>query len=226
MRQAEPVLAGGSEDSAAPLRATRPSSRWARAEGPSSLPVLVDALADPAKDVREPPRPRRLGAIRDRESAGILHRLKVLVGDDDPDVLTECMGGLLAVDPEENLAIVTEFLESSHAATCEAAALALGKSRLPEALDPLKACWQRSHAPDLRQQVLLAIAILRRPGATDYLIELVASEPEPTAIAALSALRIFKGDPRVRERIAKLVEERGSPRLRNCFDRDLGPGKP
>ena len=94
----------------------------------------------------------------------------------DPDVLSECLGGLLAVDPRENLSLVTEFLEPSNPAACEAAALALGKSRLPEALDPLKACWQRCHSPELSQQVLLAIAILRRPGAIDYLMELVASE--------------------------------------------------
>ena len=92
---------------------------------------------------------------------------------------------------------------------------------MPEALDPLKACWQRSHSPELRQQVLLAIAILRRPAAIDYLMELVASESEPTAIAALSALRIYKDDPRLRERIAKLVHERGSPTLQARFDRDF-----
>jgi hypothetical protein len=78
----------------------------------------------------------------------------------------------------------------------------------------------------LSQQVLLAIAILRRPAATDYLMELVASEEEPEAIAALSALRIFKGDPRLREQIAKVVQGRGSPKLQARFDRDLGPGGP
>ncbi len=57
-------------------------------------------------------------------------------------------------------------------------------------------------------------------------MELVASEAEPTAIAALSALRIFESELRIRERIAKLVQERGNPELRDRFDREFGPGEP
>jgi HEAT repeat protein len=215
--QLEPVW-GGSEDSAAPLRAAALIA-LARIEGSRSLPLLVDAMADPAKDVRIAAAVA-LGALG-TESAGLILRLKVRVGDSDPDVLSECLGGLLSVDPKENLAIVSEFLEPSNDAVCEAAALALGKSRLPEALEPLKACWQKSHSPALRQQLLLAIAVLRRPGAIDYLMELVASESEPTAIAALAALKIYKDDPRVRERIVKLVHEKASQTLQARFDRDF-----
>jgi HEAT repeat protein len=215
--QFEPVW-GGTEDSAPPLRAAAIVA-LGRVEGSSSLPLLVDAMADPAKDVRVAAA-LALGAVG-TESAGLVLRLKVRVGDRDPDVLSECLGGLLTFDPKENLPIVTEFLDPSNAAACEAAAMALGKSRLPEALDPLKGCWQRSHSAELRQHVFLAIAILRRPAAIDYLMELVASEPEPTAIAALSALRIYKDDPRLRERIARLVHERESPTLQAGLDRDF-----
>jgi HEAT repeat protein len=220
--QLEPVW-GGTEDSAPPLRAAAVVA-LARVEGPGSLPLLIDALADPAREVRIAAA-SALGAVG-TEGAGLALRLKVRVGDRDPDVLSECLGGLLAVDPGANLALVTEFLEPSDPAACEAAALALGRSRLPEALDPLKGCWPRCPSPELRQQVLLAIAILRRPGATDYLMDLVASETDSTAIAALSALRIFQGDPRLRERIAQLVQQRGNPKLRACFDRDFDPGEP
>jgi hypothetical protein len=220
--QFEPVW-GGTEDSAPPLRAAAIVA-LGRVEGSSSLPLLVDAMADPAKDVRVAAA-LALGAVG-TESAGLVLRLKVRVGDRDPDVLSECLGGLLTFDPKENLPIVTEFLDPSNAAACEAAAMALGKSRLPEALDPLKGCWQRSHSAELRQHVFLAIAILRRPAAIDYLMELVASEPEPTAIAALSALRIYKDDPRLRERIARLVHERESPTLQAGLDRDFREGEP
>ena len=48
--QLEPVW-GGMEDSAPPLRAAAVVA-LTRAEGASSLPLLVDALADPAKEVR------------------------------------------------------------------------------------------------------------------------------------------------------------------------------
>jgi hypothetical protein len=97
---------------------------------------------------------------------------------------------------------------------------------LPEALEPLKACWPQCHSLELRQQVLLSIAILRRPGANDHLMELIASEDEPTAIAALWTLRIFKDDPRLRAQIAELVRNRRSPKLLAVFDRDFGPWEP
>lgn len=215
--QLEPVW-GGTEDSAPPLRAAALVA-LARAEGSGSLPLLADAMADPAKDVRVAAA-LALGAVG-TEAAGLVLRLKVRIGDGDPDVLSECLGGLLAVDPEENLPLVVEFLDPSDPATCEAAAMALGRSRLPEALDPLKGCLEGARSAELRQVLLLAVAILRRPAATDYLMELVETEPEPTASAALSALRIFKEDPRLRERIATLVAERGSPALRAGFDRDF-----
>jgi HEAT repeat protein len=220
--QIEPVW-GGAEDSAPPLRAAAVVA-MARAGGTDSMPLLVDALADPAKDVRIAAA-SALGAVG-TERAGLVLRLKVRLGDRDPDVLSECLGGLLSVDPKEYLSLVTDFLEPSNPASCEAAALALGRSRLHEALEPLRDCWPRCHPPDLKQQVLLAIAVLRRPSATEYLMELVASEAEPTAIAALSALRIYKSDSRLRERIEKLVRERGSPRLWACFDHDLGVSEP
>jgi HEAT repeat protein len=215
--QLEPVW-GGSEDTAAPLRAAAIIA-LARIEGSSSLPLLVDAMVDPAKDVRIAAA-MAMGALG-TEAAGLLLRLKARHGDRDPEVLSECLSGLLAVNPRENLPIVTEFLEPSNAARCESAALALGKSRLPEAVDPLKACWQRSFSSEVRQQVLLALAMLRLPVAMDYLIDLVASDSEKDAIAALSALKIHNYDPRLRERLAPVVQKTGSPVLQARFDRDF-----
>jgi HEAT repeat protein len=208
--QFEPVW-GGSEDSASPLRAAALVA-LARAEGTGSLPVLVDAMADHAKDVRIASAVA-LGAVGS-EAAGLVLRLKVRLGDKDPDVLSECLGGPLTVDAAGNLPIVTEFLDQADPAACEAAAMALGRSRLAAVLDPLKECLQRCHSRELRQHLLLAVAILRRPGATDYLIELVATtEEEATSIEALSALRIYKEDPRLRERIEEAVRAKGSASL-------------
>jgi hypothetical protein len=116
---------------------------------------------------------------------------------------------------------VSEFLEPANAARCEAAALALGKSRLDEALDPLKSCFERAHSTELRLQILLAIGILRRPAATDYLMELIASGSEPDAIAALSVLKIYKHDPHLRDRVATVVQERRSPALQARSQRDF-----
>ena len=176
-------------------------------------------MADPSKDVRIAAAVA-LGAVG-TEAAGLVLRLKARHGDKDPDVLSECLGGLLVVDPKENLPIVTGFLDPSHTVTCEAASLALGKSRLPEALDPLKECLEKVFSAELRQQILLAIAILRRPTAIDFLVEYVASEPEPNASAALSVLRIYKDDLKLRERIAGIVRERAIAPLRAVFDHEF-----
>ena len=71
----------------------------ARIEGRGALPMLVDAMTDPAKDVRIASAVA-LGAVG-TEAAGLLLRLKIRLGDRDPEVLSECLSGLLAVDPKE-----------------------------------------------------------------------------------------------------------------------------
>jgi HEAT repeat protein len=215
--QLEPVF-GGSEDTAVPLRAAAIIA-LARIEGSGSLNLLVDAMTDPAKDVRIASA-MAMGAIGG-EAAGLLLRLKARIGDRDPDVLSECLSGLLAVNPRENLPFVAGFLEPGNAAKCEAAALALGKSRLPEALEPLKACARQSLFSEAGPQVLLAIAMLRLPAAIDYLVELVASESEKEATSALSALKIHNYDPRLCERLAQVVQKTGSRTLQLRFDRDF-----
>ena len=188
--QHEPVW-GGSEDSAAPLRAAAIIA-VARIEGSSALPLLVDAMTDAAKDVRIAAA-MAMGALG-TEAAGLLLRLKARTGDKDPEVLSECLSGLLAVDPKEYLPFVSGFLEPASAAVCEAAALALGKSRLPDAVGPLTTCWRRARSSEVGQQVLLAIAMLRLPAAIDYLLALVASDSEEDALSALSALKIHNYD--------------------------------
>jgi HEAT repeat protein len=217
--QLEPVW-GGSEDSAAPLRAAAIIA-LARIEGSSSLPMLVDAMIDPAKDVRIAVA-MALGYVG-TEAAGLLLRLKARLGDRDPEVLSECLSGLLTVNAKEYLPFVAEFLEPGDAARCEAAALALGKSRLPDAFEPLEACWQRSPSSEVKQQVLLAVAMLRLPAAIDFLLGLVASDSEKAAISALSALKIHNYDPRLRDRLAEVVRTTGSRTLQLLFDRDFPP---
>ena len=217
--QYEPVW-GGSEDSAPPLRAAAIIA-LARIEGSSALPLLVDAMTDAAKDVRIAAA-MAMGALG-TEAAGLLLRLKARIGDKDPEVLSECLSGLLAVDPKEYLPFVSGFLVPASAAVCEAAALALGKSRLPDALGPLATCWRLSRSSEVGEQVLLALAMLRLPAAIDYLLALIASDSEEDALSALSALKIHNYDPRLRERLAQVVLETGSPRLRAMFERDFRP---
>ena len=215
--QLEPVW-GGSEDSAPPLRAAAIIG-LARIEGSYSLPMLVDAMADPAKDVRIASA-MAMGYVG-TEAAGLLLRLKARLGDRDPEVFSECLSALMTANPKENLSFVCEYLDPGNSARCEAAALALGKSRLPEALEPLKACWQRCTFSDLGDQILLDIAMLRLPAAIDYLLELVTAGSEKDASSSISALKIHNYDPRLRERLAQFVQKTGSRTLQIQFDRDF-----
>lgn len=224
--QLEPVW-GGVEDAAASLRASALIA-LARIDTPGLLTLLVDALNDPLQRVSKDDEERvvrnaaaqALG-YQGSEAAGLLLRLKARVGDRDADVISECLHGLLTISPQANLDYVAEFLDPGNEARCEAAVMALGKSRLPEALEPLEACWRRTSSPPLREAILLALAMLRAPEAIERLLELVASEIESHARMALSALKIHRHDARLTERIERVVAATGSRELAAQFDHDF-----
>ncbi len=155
------------------------------------------------------------------EAASMVLRLKALIGDKDPEVISECLFGLLNFELKENLAFVSRFLDSGDMANCEAAIIALGRSRLPAAFDLLKTCWQRRPIV-LDEEIFLAMAILRLPTATDFLLQIIAKDQERTALAALSALLIHHYDFGLRERIAEAVQKNSSRILQSKFAHEFG----
>jgi HEAT repeat protein len=220
--QLEPVW-GGQADSAASLRAAALIA-LGRIGADEDLALLVDSLADPEKEVR-------IAAAQaltcfEAQTASLLLRLKLRLGDGDPEVLSECFSSLLVIDPRAYLPFVCNFLRPENQAYCEAAVLALGKSRLPEALQELTSCWQRVISTGLREQVLLAISMLRLPAAIDYLLKVVAAESEKDAIAALFALKIHNYDARLQQRIAEILLQKRSPALQARFERDFSGLEP
>ena len=121
--------------------------------------------------------------------------------------------------PKESLSFVAEFLDSPSESTREAAALALGESRRPDALDILKGHLPRIRHSSLEEVVLLAIATTRLPAALDFLLEVVAAENRSSALAALSALAIHRHSERVKERVALIVAGKGDAALQSSFAR-------
>src|SRR5262249_11165043 len=126
--QLEPVW-GGSQDTAANLRVAC-AFGLVRVHARGVITYLVDLLCDPEK-------PARAGAAQalaysETEAAGLLLRFKARVGDSEPEVISECFGGLLKLAPEESVPFVAEFLTSPDSAVQEAAILALGDSRRRE----------------------------------------------------------------------------------------------
>jgi hypothetical protein len=211
--QFEPVW-GGEKDTAAPLRVAC-AFGLVRSRARGVLPYLVDLLNDPEK-------PARIGAAQalaysETESAGLLLRLKARVGDSEPEVISECFNGLLRITPVEGVSFVAEFLRSHDTAIQEAAILALGDSRRLEAFEALKAFWEKQIDGRLQETILMAVALLRLPAATDFLLSLVANEAESVARVAVSALAIHRYDDRLRERTAAAVDQSGRAALKAFF---------
>ena len=217
--QLEPVF-GGTEDTAPPLRAAAlVSLTRINAHGLSTL--LVEALLDPARDVRCTAA-SCLGAVGS-EAAALVLRFKARIGDKEPEVASEVLRGLLTISVDEHLPFVREYLDSKDEASCEAAALAMGNARLPQALGPLLERLGRGGSQPLRETVLLSVAMLRASAAIDALLEIAGGEYEPDARAALNALKIHKHDPKLVERLAAVVAQSDSRSIRERFARDFRP---
>lgn len=212
-RQPEPVF-GGREDTAPELRAVC-ALGLVRIGHRDALVELAALLADP-----EPA--ARTGAARaivyaDDAAGEPLLRLKALAGDPDAGVLSECLGALLALAPARSLDFVARFLDDREPLVREMAAVALGASRLREALPVLRAWWERTAEPDLRRTALLAMAMLRHDEAIAFLCGLVAEAPGPDARDAIAALGTYRHDDGLRARVHAAVEARSDVDLRAAF---------
>jgi HEAT repeat protein len=212
--QPEPVW-GGEQDTAAPLRGAC-AFTLVRIGHHGVLNLLVDLLADPEKDARVSA--AQALAYNATQAAGLLLRLKARVGDKAPEVISECLGGLLKLDPEEGLPFVAEFLQSADEAIQESAAIALGESRRPEAFPVLKDFWEHQILSTLQETILVAMALLRLPAANDFLLSLISEGSSAVAAGALSALAVHRHDARLRDRVAAAVAETGSAALRAQFE--------
>ena len=189
---------GRSVDTAAELRGLS-AIGLAQTAYPDVLEEILPLLLDSERGAR-------IGAIRAIGACGLpgdalVLRLKALSGDPEPEVLGECFAALLRAQPAKSLAFVAAFLGAEQQAVAEAAALALGDSRLESAFELLRNAFERPHARALRRALLLAIALLRRESAIDFLLELVRTGEAQTSADAEAALAMYNQDPKLRERL-------------------------
>jgi len=212
-RQMEPVY-GGRVDTAIDLRAAS-ALGLVRMNYADALVELADLLADPEPRVRAAA--AQAIAYSGSDHGVPLLRLKVLSGDDDSSVISECLAGLLRLAPASSLLFTARLLDSSNASVSEAAALALGGSRLPEAFGVLRQWWERTADVALRRTALLAIAMLRRDEPLDFLVSLIAEENGPTAREAIAALAMYRHDDTVRQRVRDCIDRRKDVDLRAAF---------
>ena len=142
-------------------------------------------------------------------------RLKLAVGEPETAVLSAALRALLALQGAEALPFLQSYFRRAPAER-ETAILALGESRLEEALEPLRELCEHAVA-DTRRFGLMAIAMLRTEPAWSYLLDVIEHKPTPMAGDALRALAIYRYDQRVRTRVAEAVNTRAERAVASAF---------
>jgi HEAT repeat protein len=217
--QMEPVW-GGSQDSAPPLR-IRATQALLRLGHHGLYRLLGNLLADPVGEVRGAAA-QMLGALGG-ERAALLLRLRLAVGDADADVLADDAAGLLACEGLDALPLVVAQLGHDDRAAVGGVALALGGSRLPEALAPLLAALRDCSDHQLCRTLIDAIALLRSDAAAEELLALLATGSNHEALAAAKALRLYRDRSRLAERAEAAVAARRDDRLLRAWRDGICP---
>jgi HEAT repeat protein len=185
-----------------------------------------DAMLEVVKLLVDPEPPARLGAVRalalnGGDAGALLLRLKVLTGDEEPEVLGECFSGLLTAAPEQSLRFVGEYIDHHEETTAEAAIWALGASRFPAAADLLKEKFERTINRSLRKVVLAALAASRLKESLDFLYSQLRSASQEIAADVLEALAPYSANESIRQATARAVDERGQSQVSDLFRRQF-----
>lgn len=205
--QLEPVW-GSEEDTAANLRAicslallqcldlTRDDKLCAMVR------LLTDAVPSARRDAA-----LALESLGGREAA-LLLRLKARMGDIDLSVVGQVFESLLKAEGSAAVPFVSEFLRACNADVREEAALALGASRLPEAVSALiETAGRKPFALELHV-IYRALGVSRHESAVEFLITAVRKQRAPEAGEALEALKPFCGSQEIRDKVAAAVSIR------------------
>ncbi len=162
---------------------------------------------------------RALGEMDGREAA-LLLRLKARMGDKEPSVTGQVLASLLTIERDAAVHFVAEFLEMREdrlqQETREEAALALGASREPAALEALIEHWRKSKGVQ-GEEILRSISVSRQEAALEFLTKLVRDAREAEALAALEALALYRDSPNIRARVAETVSGRKESSLAERF---------
>jgi len=198
---------GGSSDTAMELRAVC-AMGLASTTYSDKLRELVNLLVDREWQARA-------GAVRaitavGSDAAMLLLRFKALSGDKEPEVLSECFSGLLAVEGAEALPLVKSFADGRNQEVREAAILALGASRRADAVEWLKERFEAIAHLETRQCILLALATSRTEAALEFLLAVIRNGSVQTSALAVSAMEINRADRRIQEEVEKALRSRSA----------------
>jgi HEAT repeat protein len=207
--QMEPVW-GGQEDTASTLRGVCMLGLVTCSDVRREviLRVLVDGLTDPALTVRV--EAARAVAEMGGDEGPLLLRLKARAGDKEPPVCGQVFDSLLRIEGRAAIDFIADFLRSGQEEMRTEAALALGSSRLPEAVEALEEAWRGTRDPDLRDAVARALSATRQERGFVFLLDLVKNGRAADAATALEALAIHRESPEIWKRVEEAVEEAGT----------------
>jgi HEAT repeat protein len=205
--QMEPVW-GGQEDTAATLRGTCALAllQCTDLTREDKLWTVMRLLSESSPSLRKDGA-LALESIGGREAA-LLLRLKARMSDRDSTVTGQVFESLLRVEGSGAVPFVLEFVRSPQDEVREEAVLALGVSRLSDAITVLQ---QLLAAPDssVSDEILCrALSISRHEDALNSLIQVLQRGRPRQAIAALQALELHKSSHEIQDRIRKAVAHR------------------
>jgi HEAT repeat protein len=151
------------------------------------------------------------------EDAALLLRLKARAGDEEVRVTGQVLESLLELETAAGIPFVAEFLHHKNEEVREEAALALGASRLPEALAVLQAEWTKVQAQGGGAVLLRAMSTSRLDPALDFLLQQVRTARLRVAEEALQALELHRESEQIVARVAEAVA--GREELETVFRR-------
>lgn len=182
---------GGPVDTAAELRGLC-GLGLVRCRKVGVLEDLAILLADPEPVART--LAARAVVENGEEQGSALLLLRLLSGEDFPDVVLECMSGLFALCGERAVGYLRRhFLLSPVHEMWPMAVLALGESRSGQALQVLLELYPSTLNSGERKPLLEAIAMTRLGSALDFLRDLSQNEPKAIREEALEVIERFWG---------------------------------
>lgn len=206
--QHEPTW-GGRSDTAAQLRALC-GLGLVQIGSPEAMKELAALLADREADAR-------IGAAGALGHCGAtaapLLRLKVLTGDEEPAVLSECLNALMKASPRASFEFVARFVDRSYESLYEHAALALAESRVSGVFELLQEKWTATFDRDFKQSLLLPIGLTRCEEARDFLVSVLETGEVRLGTAAINALTIYRDDATLIKRAEGVIDGPNKPEL-------------
>ncbi|MCX7015510.1 MAG: HEAT repeat domain-containing protein [Candidatus Sumerlaeota bacterium] len=207
---------GGPQDTADQLR-----SHCAAALVRLGHPRMFHELASLLMDREAHPRRSAVEALSSlpRRESELLLRMKILAGDEKPDVIVESLSALMGIAPDDSLDFVARYLDSDNPLVAEGAAMALGESRGLEAFEILRQVWENSIDSEFKKRLLAPIAQIRREESFEFLVQVLEEEHKALAAEALDALALYSADGARRRRVGQAVDVRDDRELKARFER-------